>query len=187
MTTRLLRKARGGEREALEALYVRIGSRLLAVVRLRLDPELARLVEAEDVVQEVLLRAFRHIERFEQDSSRSFFAWLARIASTTINDLRAYHRQQKRDARLTEPIEASGREIRDLHRGISSQLVIEEELARLEGALAAMKPEHREVILLRRFEERSFSEIGAVMNRSEDASRMLYTRAMAALAKRMTQ
>jgi len=40
---------------------------------------------------------------------------------------------------------------------------------------------HREVILLRKFEDLSFKEIAARMGRSEDACRMLLARALAAL------
>jgi len=180
-TTRLLRSARDGDRAALEALYARIGARLLAIVRLRLDRRLARIVEPEDVAQEVLLRAFRAIEAFERDGSRSFFAWLAVITSHVINDLRDYHGAGKRDQGRTDPI--SGDLHRDQHRGALSRLLIDEAFARVERALAAMSAEHREVILLRRFEERSFAEIGAVMNRSEDAARMLFARAMTALSE----
>ncbi len=184
-TTQLLRQARDGVPHAVDLLYDRIGARLLALVRLRLDATTARYTEPEDVVQEVLLKAFRHIGDFEKDTSRSFFAWLAIIASNTIRDLRAGLLQQKRDARLTTSADQVSMEIADTHRSAVSRIIIDEKLSRLEHALAALKPRHREIILLRRFEERSFPEIGAVMDLKEDAARMLFTRAMAALTRSM--
>ena len=182
-TTQLLRQAHQGQADAINLLYDRIGPRLLALVRLRLDATTARFCEPEDVVQEVLLKAFRQIDSFQKDTSRSFFAWLAIIASNTIHDLRSWHLQQKRDARLTTSTDETPIEVAGTHRSAVSRIIIDENLSRLERALASLKPRYREIILLRRFEERSFSEIGAVMDCKEDAARMLFTRAMAALTK----
>ena len=64
--------------------------------------------------------------------------------------------------------------------------MLTEEQTRLESALEALSDEQREVILLRRYEELSFPEIGEQMGRSADASRMLFARAMAALTIEMS-
>jgi DNA-directed RNA polymerase specialized sigma24 family protein len=48
-------------------------------------------------------------------------------------------------------------------------------------------PAHREIILLRKFEELSFAEIARRLGRSEDASRMLLARAMTALTLKMSE
>ena len=56
-----------------------------------------------------------------------------------------------------------------------------EEAERLEAALETLSPAHREIILLRKFEELSFAEIGRRLGKSEDACRMLLARAMTAL------
>jgi RNA polymerase sigma-70 factor (ECF subfamily) len=65
------------------------------------------------------------------------------------------------------------------------KLELEEQQARLERALDALKPAHREVILLRKYEDLSFEEIGGRLGRSADACRMLLARAMAALTRAM--
>ena len=51
----------------------------------------------------------------------------------------------------------------------------------LEAALESLTDAHRQVILLRTFEELSFPEIAQVLGKSEDACRMLFARAMTAL------
>jgi RNA polymerase sigma factor (sigma-70 family) len=66
-------------------------------------------------------------------------------------------------------------------RSALSQVVLSEETARVERALESLEPAHREVILLRKYEELAFKEIASRMGRSEDACRMLLARAMAAL------
>ena len=55
----------------------------------------------------------------------------------------------------------------------------------LERALEQLEESHREVILLRKFEELSFAEIGRRMDRKPDACRMLLVRAMTALTLQM--
>ena len=47
--------------------------------------------------------------------------------------------------------------------------------------------EHFEVILLRKYEELTFPEIGERLGKSADACRMLYARAMTALTRKIQE
>ncbi len=58
------------------------------------------------------------------------------------------------------------------------RLALKEETTRLEAPLESLEPIHREVILLRKYEELTFPEIAARLGRSPDACRMLLARAM---------
>jgi RNA polymerase sigma factor (sigma-70 family) len=60
-------------------------------------------------------------------------------------------------------------------------VILDEEALRLEAAIESLSADHRDVILMRKFEELSFAEIAARTGRSEDAARMLLARAMTAL------
>ena len=64
---------------------------------------------------------------------------------------------------------------------------LDERAARLEDAIESLTPSHRDVILLRKFEELSFAEIGQRLGKSEDACRMLLARAMTALTLKMSE
>lgn len=180
-TTQLLLRAKQGDAEAIEDLYSRIGSRLLSLIRLRLGSSLMNTLEPEDVAQEVLVRSFAKLERFEKDSSRSFFAWLATITRNVIRDLLDFHQQARRDQRRTLSVNALPNEIVKKHRSALSRMIRDEQWLRLERGLRMLDEPHREIILLRQWEERPFKEIGAVLGKSEDASRMLYSRALAKL------
>jgi RNA polymerase sigma-70 factor (ECF subfamily) len=70
-------------------------------------------------------------------------------------------------------------------RSALTQAIMTDEAERLEAALETLSPVHREIILLRKFEELSFAEIGQRLGKSEDACRMLLARAMTALTLTM--
>jgi RNA polymerase sigma-70 factor (ECF subfamily) len=180
-STALLREARAGRPGALDALYTRVAGRLLPLIRLRLGPRLRAQLESGDVLQATLLKSFQHIDQFEGADGTSLMAWLARIAEHEIRDRAEFHQRQRRDAAREVPIDTVTTGPAAPGRSALSEVILDEESLRLERALETLSPTHREVILLRSFEERTFGEIGRLLGRSEDACRMLYARAMAAL------
>ena len=66
-------------------------------------------------------------------------------------------------------------------------MILDERAARLEAALASLSGDHREIILLRKFQDLPFAEIARRLGRSEDACRMLLARAMTALTLALAQ
>ncbi len=184
-STALLRRAREGEQVALDALYSRVASRLLAFIRLRLGRSLRAQLESRDILQATFLKSFEHLHQFEQSDASSLMAWLARIAENEIRDRADYQKRQRRDARLEEPLATAHAGIAAGMRSALTQVLQDERAGQLEEALETLEPHHREVIILRAFEELSVREIGARLDKTEDACRMLYARAMAALTMRM--
>ena len=74
-----------------------------------------------------------------------------------------------------------------LTRSALSRVILDQQAQRLEDALDSLSPAHREVILLRKFEELSFAEIAERLGKTEDACRMLLARAMTALTVKMSE
>jgi RNA polymerase sigma-70 factor (ECF subfamily) len=184
-STALLKEARRGSPEALDRLYERVAGRLLTVIRLRLGPHLRARLESRDILQATLLKSFQHIDRFEGEDGTSLMAWLARIAEREILDQVDYLHRGRRDVARERPLEAGLDRAAAHVRSALSQAALGEEVERLQTAIETLEPDHREVILLRKLEERSFREIAARMGRSEDACRMLLVRAMAVLTLRL--
>ena len=81
----------------------------------------------------------------------------------------------------------SRRSFSDEFKAGAVRLVLEEGLEQLERGLESLDEPQREVIVLRKFEELSFTEIGERMGRSPDACRMLLARAMTALTLSMQE
>jgi len=181
----LLRQARAGSPEAINTLLSACGDRLLALIRLRLGPGLRAQLESGDILQVTLMRAFTRLEQFEGGSSRSLMAWLAAIAQNVIRDEADHARRQKRDVGRTVPLSEEAERAAAEVGSQASRLILTEEVRRLEAAMESLDPVQREVILLRKYEDLSFPEIGERLGRSPDACRMLLARALTALAQKM--
>jgi len=183
--TALLLEARSGSEEALNQLFMRVSPRLLTLIRLRLGRTLRSQLESRDILQATLMNAFEGVDQLQAPDTRSLMAWLARIADNVIRDHADYHRRQRRDAALRVPLTGAAGDLADQVRSLSSRVALDVEMERVEAALEEMEPDHREVILLRHFEELPFRDIGERMGRSSDACRMLLARAMTALTLRL--
>ncbi len=181
----LFKEARGGSTEALDALFTRYGERLHGLIRLRLGPQLRRKLDSRDVLQTTLLKAFQGIERFDGSGSRSLMAWLGTIAQAEICDQADYFRRQKRNLEFETTLDANVAGIAERVQSEVSRIQLEADSRRLEEAIESLSERHREVVLLRSFEELTFPEVGERMGKSPDACRMLFARAMTALTLKM--
>lgn len=185
-TSDLLQQAKAGSREALNRLYERCAERLLAFIRMRLGRDLRSRLESRDILQATFLKSLDHLGELEGDETRSLMAWLARIAEHEIQDRADFHHRQRRDAAREIPLDDDA-PLPALTRSALSRVILDEEAKRLEEALDSLQPAHRDVILLRKFEELSFAEIGRRLGKSEDACRMLLARAMTALTLKRSE
>lgn len=175
-----------GMPDAIDALYERCAPRLLSYIRLRMGATLRSRLESRDILQATLLKSFERFEDFRGSNGRALLAWLARIAEREIVDRAAYHGAQRRDAarelHLDDRPDLAARVT-----SVLSRVIRDERSEQLERALETLTEAHREIILLRRFEELSFPEIAHRLGKSEDACRMLFARAMTALTLAMAK
>ena len=185
-TADLLARARAGSPEALNIVYQRVSARLLAYVRLRMGRDLRSRLESRDILQAALLKSFEKIGDFRGTETRSLMAWLARIAEHEIRDSVDHLHRQRRDAARETPLDDAV-PLPAITRSALSRVILEEEAGRLEQAIDGLSADHRDVILMRKFEELSFAEIALRTGRSEDACRMLLARAMTALTLRLSE
>ncbi len=134
--------------------------------------------EAEDLTAQTFERALRAIGRYEERGA-PFSAWLLRIAAHVVADR----------ARRAEPLDTAA-PLDDDDDGTAADAVPdwaeEWELATwLRGHLAALPEDQRRVVRLRYYEDRSFGDVAARMDRSENAVKQLLQRALAAVRARM--
>jgi RNA polymerase sigma-70 factor (ECF subfamily) len=158
-----VRAAAAGDEAAFETLVLR-HQRSLFNLALRL---LGDRADAEDAVQEAFLRAYRALPRFRGDAL--FRTWLTGIA---INVCRtrlagAEARRRRVTSSLVQRDPATGEEkalpVPDQAPNPEAKARAGETRAALERALAALTPEHREVILLREVNGLEYEELAAVL------------------------
>jgi RNA polymerase sigma-70 factor, ECF subfamily len=184
-TTALLGRAKAGSGAALDELYRRCAGKLLALIRLRMGPSLRAHLQSQDILQATLLKSYEKRGEFQGSDRDSLMAWLAAIARHEILDQADRQGRQRRDAGRETGLGPRAEAVPAEVRSALSQAIWSEQASRLEQALESLPEAYREVIVLRKLEERPFAEIGARLGRSEDACRMLFARAMTALTLAM--
>jgi RNA polymerase sigma-70 factor, ECF subfamily len=159
------------ERAAFGILYRRYVDRVYAYAFYLLGDH----HDAEDATERTFLAALDAIEGF-RDEGASFRAWLFRIAhNSAANTLRS------RARRRAEPLDAAPEPVGS--GGDPEGLVARaEEARRIRRALATLPEERRQVIVLRFADGLTAREIGAILDRSEGAARVLLHRALRDLA-----
>jgi len=134
---------------------------------------------AEDLTQDVFLHVHRALESY--DPSRELGPWVFTIATNKVRDHWRSRRHQ--DAQRETSVDREG--VTDAldageHRP-ETDLANREMDAQLRGAIEELSEGMRVTVLLRVYEELSFEEIGAILERSEVAVRKRYSRALEVL------
>ena len=189
-TQELVTLAKGGNEPALEQLCRIYGERVRRIIRLRMGNELRSKLESMDMVQDVLMCAFRDLEEFTYTSEGDFLRWLGQIAENRIRDNLDKLRADKRDIRKEIPLQDDATKSRDDRarvfepaRNTTPSVILskKEELDKLEKAIDKLKPEYKEVIIWAKIDGLSYKEIGSRLGKSADAAGHLLLRAMVSL------
>jgi RNA polymerase sigma-70 factor (ECF subfamily) len=189
-TQHLVALAKEGDQTALNQLCCVYSERVRRIIRFRLDRKLRSKLDSVDVVQDVLLLATGGLKDFTYRSEGDFLRWLARIAENKIRDIFDEFHTEKRDIRKEIPFKEQGRStggtrntaLGSMRAPTPSVIICKKEaLDRLEKALDELKPEYKEVVVLKRIEGLSYAEIGERLGKSAKAVSMLLYRAMTAL------
>jgi RNA polymerase sigma-70 factor, ECF subfamily len=165
----LIRLALAGQTECFTVLT----NRHLEVVRRRIGSIVPNTTDADDLLQEVLVKVWRHLSRFRSEST--FRTWMTRVA---INEaLQFYRREQRRPAcqafgdfdTFAAPIESP---LQSLTRAERAQVV--------RNAVVQLPAKYREVLILCYLEELSLRETALRLQSSVPAvkSRLFRARVM---------
>ena len=169
----LVRRAQQRDKEAFAQLYEEHFDKIYRYVVLRIGDK----VEAEDMTQQVFVKALRSISSFRWKGI-PFSAWLFRIAHNQVVD---YLRKKGKQA--TKPLNDS------LALSNSNPQLIAERNLDIEQLLLATKQlteAQREVISLRFASELSVAQVAKVMGKSQGAVKALQHSAIVALRKALS-
>ena len=189
-TQYLVSLAKDGDQPAINQLCRIYGERVRRIIRLRLDQKLRPKLDSVDVVQDALILALGGLKDFTYRNEGDFLRWLCRIAENKLHDILKKFHADKRDIRKEISFKQEGSSTDGWFYGAAEPIgtttpsVImrkKEALDRLEKALDTLKPEYKEVIVLKKIEGLSHTEIAEKLGKSTNAVPTLLFRAMAAL------
>jgi RNA polymerase sigma-70 factor (ECF subfamily) len=165
---------------------------LLGIAGEELDPELQAKGGASDMVQETFLEAQRDFAAFHGNSQEELRAWLRQLLLHNVADFtRRFRATRKR---------AAGREVglpedSSSHGGPgdipadtpspSGRALAHESAAAVQRALERLPEDYRCIITWRYLEAQSFDEIAGRMQRSTNAVRKLWLRAVERLRQEL--
>jgi RNA polymerase sigma-70 factor (ECF subfamily) len=190
-TQHLIALAREGDETALNQLCTVYGERVRRIIRLRLNnKKLRSKLDSVDIVQDALILALAGLQDFTYRHEGDFLRWLSKIAENKLYDTLDKFHTSKRDINREISFRKEGRSADSGFTGSAGPVgtttpsVImcrKEALDRLEKALDKLKPEYKEIVMLKRIEGLSHAEIAKRLGKNTGAVRMLLARAMAAL------
>jgi RNA polymerase sigma-70 factor (ECF subfamily) len=168
-----------GDKEAYGSLVLRYSGRLFRVA-FRITGNEA---DAEDVVQDALLRGYRKLESFESRSD--FGTWIYRIAVRCALDKISGSKVDESRVAETTDREHDGLQIADQDAGPERLLLSGEIRAMQQIAMQGLSPTERTAFVLRHLEDRTTEEIATAMGIPPNAAKQSVFRAVQKLRLRL--
>lgn len=159
--------ARDGDSDAFRALVERHGRAVYRVAH-RLTGNAS---DAEDVVQDTFLKAYRQLGRFE--SRANFGTWLHRIAvNCSIDLIRARPHREATPHAPDRDHAGDFADTRESNAPTPERLMLSTEVhERVEAAMGMLTPMERAAFVLRHFEGQSIDEIGRGLGLKANAAK----------------
>jgi len=143
--------------------------------------------DAEEVVQEALLRAYRRLDKFEARSN--FGTWVYRIAVNCSLDLMRKRKTEMEQRAVPSKHEQDGdrptaMDLAESHAPAPDRLALSVELReQVRKAMLELSPVERTAFVLRHYEGRSIEEIGAVLGLNAGSTKNSVFRAVQKLRR----
>jgi RNA polymerase sigma-70 factor (ECF subfamily) len=165
--------ARDGDSEAFQTLVERHSRAVYRLAhRMTGNPS-----DAEDVVQETFLKAYRQLGRFE--SRANFGTWLHRIAVNCAIDLIRSRPRREAGADATDLEQLGAAEAMEAAQKTPERLMLSTEVQeRINGAMSALSRMERAAFVLRHFEGQSIDDISRALGLKTNATKHSIFRAV---------
>jgi RNA polymerase sigma-70 factor, ECF subfamily len=190
---RCIRLAREGQGEALAEILEAYRNYLRLIASTCFARDLRGKADPSDVVQDVLVKVHENFHQFRGATEGELLAWMRTILAHLLTDLhRRYlgaERQVGRERSLEDIVDQSSMVLEGFlakqQDSPSMRAAQRERGVLLADALARLGPDDRHVITLRNLLDLEWSEVALRMERSADAVRMLWTRAVRRLGDQL--
>jgi RNA polymerase sigma-70 factor (ECF subfamily) len=144
---------------------------------------------AEELAQEVFLRVYRSRESYRAEAK--FSTWLYRIAT----NLAVNHARDTKYERTAQTVELDAAdsesgvtpEVADDDLNVEQTMLREERMAAIRAQVAALPERQRMAVLMHKYQEMDYRQIGEVLKLSESATKSLLFRAYQTLRDRLKE
>lgn len=178
----LIQQAAAGDAAAFEALVLRYQAQVYSLAYRMVGNE----ADAQDLAQEAFVRAWRALDSFQFSSQ--FSTWLYRLTSNICIDfLRAQKKRKHVSLTVLQDDEQQQWDMPDQKPLPEEQIIATEEHEALANAIAALDPEHRQVLILRIVNDCSYQQISQIMGIREGTVKSRLSRAREQLRKKLAQ
>jgi len=186
------RSPKPGDHKSFERLMAEHAELLRGAIQSNMSPRLRSVLEPEDVLQDVMIAAYRSLGEADFPSAQCFRRWLTKLVQHRVVDLaRRYFGTQRRGSATVSLDETSGLDesgaparvrerIPSYEPGPSSIATRREAAEALESVLARIPPHYRKIIRLLQIERLPTREIAARMGKKPEAVRKSLSRALEA-------
>jgi RNA polymerase sigma-70 factor (ECF subfamily) len=144
---------------------------------------------AEELAQEVFLRVYRSRQSYRAEAK--FSTWLYRIATNlAVNHARdTKYERTAQTVELDAPDSESGStpEVADADPNVEQRMLREERMAAIRAQVAALPERQRMAVLMHKYQEMDYRQIGEVLKLSESATKSLLFRAYQTLRESLKE
>jgi RNA polymerase sigma factor (sigma-70 family) len=192
-TEELVSRALRGDRKAMAALYHLYEKKLMAEVHRKLGHKLREQVDSVDLIQSVWKDVLSDLAEFKYQGPESFFHWLVTRLVHKIQSKGRYYKAEKRNPGTIKPILEEDATSFETVQPVSSDptpsevAIDKERLEELKHILDGFPELQRRVLILRLRDELEYEEIGKIIKKSAEATRMLCGRSLKKLIDLMLQ
>jgi RNA polymerase sigma-70 factor (ECF subfamily) len=142
---------------------------------------------AEELAQEVFLRVYRSRQTYRAEAK--FSTWLYRIATNLgVNHARdTKHERTAQNVYLDQPDPETGTtpDVADSTLSVEQELVREERMKAIRQHVMALPERQRNAVLMHKYQDMDYKEIGEVLKLSESATKSLLFRAYQTLRENL--
>jgi len=168
---KLIKQAVGGKSSAFGSLYDHYQPMIYRFAFVKVG----RREDAEDITHQVFVSAWQNIKSYRH-MGHPFSSWLYQIARNQVVD---HYRARKNEASLEKMDPEYFVMPATAHFDVSLKLEVE----KVRAALAELKPEYQDVIILRFVEDLPLKDVAAAIEKTEGAVKLIQHRAIRELKK----